>query len=81
MKIETSHLEPYYIAELEEPTQSRPEDLWGFEWYPEIDEWCENTFGPQDFWGEEPVNGWKRMRNKYVFTYKDQLTCFVIRWS
>jgi len=51
----------YYIAELEEPEIQN--DPWGRDWFPEIDKWCEETFGPQDYWGEEPVTGWKRMRN------------------
>jgi hypothetical protein len=68
----------YYTAELEEPTIQ--EDIWGVKWFPEIDKWCEETFGPQDLWGEEPVNGWKRMRNKYFFVDDSQLTWFLIKW-
>lgn len=69
----------YYAAELEEVDNSY--DIWGIDWYPDIDQWCKDTFGQQDFWGEEPVTGWKRMRNKYFFVKEDQLAWFLIRWS
>lgn len=82
MKIET--LKPdasgagYFVAELEEPELA--DDPWGYKWFPEIDKWCEETFGQQDLWGEDPQTGWKRMRNKYFFTEEDKLTWFMIRW-
>jgi len=64
----------YYVAELEElGTINDP-------WYPDIDEWCENTFGQQDLWGEEPQTGWKRMGNKYFFVQEDKLSWFLIKW-
>jgi hypothetical protein len=69
----------YYIAELKEPHPIH--DVWGQNWYPEIDTWCGETFGDQDYWGEDPVTGWKRMRNKYYFTDDRKLTLFVLRWS
>lgn len=84
MKIRTSDLNGgnggYYIAEIEEP-DNPGNDIWGQEWYPDIDKWCAETFGAQDFWGIEPVTGWKRMRNKYFFDHQDKLSWFVIRWS
>lgn len=83
MKIEISDLNGgnggYYIAELEEPEGEV--NIWGHGWYPEIDEWCTLTLGEEDYWGADPVNGWKRMRNKYYFTDKEKLSWFVIRWS
>lgn len=84
MKIETQKPDSgglgYFVAELEEPAWIDIDDIWGLRWFPEIDEWCENTFGPQDLWGEEPVSGWKRMRTKYVFVKEDQLSWFLIKW-
>lgn len=68
----------YYVAQLEEPeTTVVP---WGWDWYPDIDIWCETTFGQEDLWGQEPLSGWKRMRNKYFFVEENQLTCFILRW-
>jgi len=82
VKIETHKPEyaglGYYVAELEE--LDTPDDIWGIHWYTDIDKWCESTFGQQDIWGEEPVTGWKRIRNKYVFVKEDQLSWFLIRW-
>lgn len=69
----------YHVAELEEPETT--DDPWGIKWFPEIDQWCEETFGKQDFWGSSIVSGWKRMRNKYFFTDEDKLSWFVIKWS
>ncbi len=79
MKIENYTAAGYCVAELEEP-DSVASDPWGIEWYPDIADWCERTFGHQDLWGEEPVTGWKRMRTKYCFVEKDKLTLFLIRW-
>lgn len=71
----------YYVAEMEEPRGDELiNDAWGFNWFPDIDAWCESTFGQQDYWGEEPQNGWKRMRNKYYFTNEDKLSWFLIKW-
>lgn len=67
----------YYVAQLEEPDTS---PIWGWDWYPDIDIWCETTFGQEDLWGQEPLSGWKRMRNKYFFVEENQLTCFILRW-
>jgi hypothetical protein len=79
MNIRTEFDTEYYIAELDEPLPLR--DPWGRHWYPEIDEWCKQTFGVQDIWGESPVKGWKRMRNKYFFTDQAKLNWFITRWS
>ena len=49
--------------------------------YDETDIWCEETFGIRDAWGEIPVTGWKRMRNKYYFIEERNLELFVMRWS
>jgi hypothetical protein len=70
----------YYIAVLEEPINSS-HDLWYHESYKDTDEWCEQTFGAQDSWGENPVTGWKRMRNKYFFTTDASRGLFVLRWA
>lgn len=82
MKIETHKPESaglgYYAAELEEI--NTPDDIWGHKWYPDIDTWCEDTFGQQDLWGEAPVTGWKRIRNTYFFVKEEQLAWFLIRW-
>jgi hypothetical protein len=79
MNIKTDYYGGYYIAELEEPAPVYGH--WGQDWYPEVDQWCEGTFGPSDLWGENPVNGWKRMRNKYFFIDESTLGWFVTRWS
>jgi hypothetical protein len=79
MTIRTAFVNEYYIAELDEPLPLR--DPWGQYWYPDIDTWCGETFGAGDLWGENPVNGWKRMRNKYFFTDEAKLALFVLRWS
>ena len=71
----------YYIAELEYPEQAKKLDIWGLSWYTEIDDWCTRTFGPQDMWGEEPVSGWKKMRNKYYFTKDSQRAFFILKWA
>ena len=82
MKIQTEHVYGgYYVAELDEPKAQEAPAGWGHNWYPEIDAWCEKTFGDQDLWGENPVNGWKRMRNRYFFTEEKSRTLFVIKWS
>ena len=71
----------YYIAELDEQEVTDPIDTWGHSWYPEADDWCNQTFGPSDIWGEESVNGWKRIRNKYFFVEQSSLAMFILRWS
>jgi hypothetical protein len=82
MKIETHKAHAtgmgYHVAELEEPWPDS--DSWGLHWYPDIDKWCEDTFGPQDLWGEKSVTGWKRMRNKYFFVEETTLSWFLIKW-
>ena len=80
MNIQTCYNAGYYIAELDEP-EDEVLDIWGHSWFSECDEWCAKTFGKSDLWGEEPVNGWKRMRNKYFFTEEKNLSWFVLRWS
>ena len=57
------------------------EDPWGRDWFPEIDQWCIDSFGEQDIWGEEPVNGWKRMRNKWYFIDESMLSMFMLKWQ
>jgi hypothetical protein len=81
MKIQTEFNAGYYIAELEEPEPEPLSDPFGQFWYLEIDTWCVETFGASDFWGEYPVTGWKRMRNKYCFTDEAKLNWFMTRWS
>jgi hypothetical protein len=82
MNIQTEFVNAgYYIAELELPTHLVSLGTWGKDWYPDIDRWCEETFGVSDIWGENPVNGWKRMRNKYFFTDEAKLNWFVTRWA
>ena len=49
--------------------------------FQDVDAWCTATFGEQDLWGEDPVTGWKRMRNTYYFTDKSKKDWFVVRWS
>jgi hypothetical protein len=70
----------YHIVDLEEPTHVN-HDTWYRDEYLDVDEWCEETFGPQDIWGREIVSGWKRMRNRYYFVGEDKLNWFVTRWS
>ena len=31
----------------------------------EIDNWCTETFGDEDAWGEPFITGWKRMQHRY----------------
>jgi hypothetical protein len=81
MNIETYFESGYYIAILDEPDWNPNLNLWGTGWYPEINTWCEQTYGRSDLWGEEPVNGWKCMRNKYFFTDEQQFMMFALRWS
>lgn len=81
MNIQTEYNAGYYIAELDEPQWHPGLNLWGADWYPEINNWCEQTYGTGDLWGEEPVTGWKRMRNKFFFREEKQLEWFVLRWS
>lgn len=68
----------YYVAELDEPY---PLPCIWETWYPDVDEWCENTYGEEDMWGSPPLSGWKRMRNKYFFVEGDKLSWFLIKWS
>ena len=70
----------YHIAVLEEPDYDKG-DQWYVNAYRDVDQWCERTFGTQDLWGEEPVTGWKRMRNRYFFVQESKLTMFLLRWS
>lgn len=79
MIIETEDLGDYYIAKVEMPVP--PYSTWGEDWYPEIDAWCEETFGPSDLWGEAPVSGWKRMQHKFYFTDPADRDWFITRWS
>lgn len=82
MNIITDYTTGYYIAELEFPTPGKlAKDPYGHGWYPDIDAWCESTFGEMDLWGDEPQTGWKRMRSKYFFTDQKKLEWFVMRWS
>jgi hypothetical protein len=82
MNIHTEYTTGYYIAELVYPNPTEvADDPYGLDWYPDIDEWCEGTFGESDGWGEEPLNGWKRMRNRYFFTDEAKLNWFVTRWA
>ena len=69
----------YYIVTVQEPLNNY--DPWHYEAYHEVDNWCTQTFGKTDIWGEEPVTGWKRMRNSYFFLYESHLTLFKLRWS
>ena len=84
MNIQTAYSGDYYVAELDEPdwnpVRNHGFDPWGGNWYPDIDIWCIQTFGKSDLWGEKPVTGWKRMRNKYFFTEEKLLDMFVMRW-
>ena len=70
----------YYTVDLEESANVDCDPWYRYE-YRDVDDWCEQTFGPQDIWGAEPVSGWKRMRNRYFFGGKDKLNLFVLRWS
>ena len=70
----------YQIVELEDPID-KGQDLWYFDEYKDVDDWCQQTFGPQDIWGRDIVSGWKRMRNKYYFVGEDKLNWFVLRWA
>lgn len=81
MNIQTYRSVDYYIAEFDEAEVTLPFDTWGHTWCTESDAWCEQVFGASDLWGEEPVNGWKRMRNKYFFTEEKQCEWFMLRWS
>ena len=69
----------YYMITLNEPTDSK--DPWFINEYQDTDKWCEETFGAQDLWGQEPVTGWKRMRNRYYFVSESSRELFVLRWS
>ena len=81
MNIEIQDLYDYFAAVLPAPTESKIDDPYGVHWYPEIDQWCENTFGRSDIWGLAPVTGWKRMLNKYYFTSEGLRELFVLRWT
>jgi hypothetical protein len=71
----------YHIVELEEPIKHAGDDTWYHDEYLDVDAWCEQTFGPQDIWGSEPVSGWKRMRNRYYFVDENKLSWFMVRWQ
>ena len=79
MNIHTEQIADYHIAVMEHPEP--PHSTWGEDWYPDIDAWCEETFGASDIWGENPVSGWKRMTNKYFFTDPAKRDWFITRWS
>lgn len=81
VNIQTYYNAGYFTAELDEPEWHPGLNLWGQDWYPEIETWCEQTYGAGDLWGEEPVTGWKCMRNKFFFTEEKQLEWFVLRWT
>lgn len=81
MHIDLSQTGDYHIVELEEPEWIKDLNPWYHHHYKDTDDWCEKTFGPGDIWGEEPVTGWKRMRNKYFFTKESLRSWFVLRWS
>jgi hypothetical protein len=81
MNIQSYYNAGYYTAELDEPEWHPNMNMWGQDWYPEIEKWCRITFGKSDLWGEEPVNGWKSMRNKFFFTEEKQLEWFILRWT
>ena len=70
----------YHVVELEDPIDNG-HDLWYFEGYKDTDVWCEQTFGLQDLWGEPPVTGWKRMRNRYYFVGETKMSLFLMRWA
>lgn len=72
---------PYRIVELEEPEWVSSINPWHHYDYKDVNAWCEQTFGPQDAWGAEPVSGWKSMRNRYYFVGEDKLNWFLLRWS
>ena len=69
----------YYVAELEKPNNFSL-DTWG-DTYKEVSIWCTDTFGHEDYWGEWPATGWKRMQHRYYFDKEDKLTLFILRWS
>mgnify|MGYP003352725831 CR=1 FL=1 len=69
----------YYTVEIME--DHLPDDPWYHRSFPNVDTWCAETFGDQDRWGDEPVTGWKRMRNTYFFTEKSKMDWFVVKWS
>jgi hypothetical protein len=71
----------YHIVVLEEPEWVKGITPWYHDHYKDTDEWCEQTFGPQDIWGQQIDTGWKRMRNRYYFVSEDKLNWFVLRWS
>ena len=79
MNIQAYYAACYYVAELDEPDEWG--NGWGHEWFPEIDEWCTNTFGESDLWGEEPKTGWKRMRARYCFTEEKTREWFILKWA
>ena len=70
----------YFILEIVITDAMVAEDPWLVKQFPDIDQWCTDSFGEEDIWGEEPVNGWKRMRNKYFFTKEDMCSMFMLKW-
>ena len=71
----------YYILEVYVTDAMIAEDLWGLTWFPEIEDWCTDSFGDQDIWGENPISGWKRMINRYFFTKEDMCSIFILKWG
>jgi len=71
----------YHMVDLEVPEWAKAMNPWYYHDFKEVDVWCEQTFGPQDIWGSDPVTGWKRMRNRYYFVGEDKLNWFVLRWQ
>ena len=51
------------------------------EQHPDLSKWCLQTFGAEDFWGSNPVTGWKRLGNKYYFTKAEMRSVFLLRWT
>ena len=77
--ISSSYNMGYHIVELAEPDDGV--DIYYFQKYADTDQWCVESFGGTDFWGKDPKNGWKRMRNKYYFTSEEKMVLFLLRWS
>ena len=81
MEIKTeSPIADYFILEIAVTDEMVAEDPWLLHQFLEIDKWCADSFGEQDVWGSDPVNGWKRLRNKYFFTKEDMCSMFMLKW-
>lgn len=65
----------YYVVGVD--AEQRGETYYD-EKYPYLTAWCLQTFGPEDFWGSDPVSGWKRMGNQYYFTKEEMRTIFLL---